>query len=145
MTNRRPDWPSRLMAAIEAARNRPFSWGGLDCCLFACDCVAAMTGVDPAAEFRGRYDSSAKARRRLRAFSGGGGLEATVAMLAARHGMAEVRVAQAQRGDLVLIDAPEWPSERRALAVCAGLRLAVMTAGGVDFVAPARGLRAWRV
>jgi hypothetical protein len=141
---RYPDWPSRLMGAIDAARAKPFSWGELDCCLFACDCVAAMTGVDPAAWFRGRYHTAAGARRKLRIYSGGG-LEATVALLAARHGLPEIMVAQAQRGDLVLIDAAECPPEARALAVCAGLRLAVMTERGVGFVSPARGLRAWRV
>jgi hypothetical protein len=48
------DWPQRLVAAIEAARGRPFSWGAMDCCLFAADVVLAMTGVDYAAGFRGR-------------------------------------------------------------------------------------------
>ncbi len=45
---RRPDWPARLRTIIEAARERPFSWGQHDCCLFASDAIEAMTGVDPA-------------------------------------------------------------------------------------------------
>lgn len=51
-----PDWPQRLARAIEAKRRLPRVWGVNDCCLCAADLVAAQTGQDFGAPFRGRYD-----------------------------------------------------------------------------------------
>jgi hypothetical protein len=42
MLTRREDWPSRLAAALEEARDKPFKWGSHDCGLFAADCVLAI-------------------------------------------------------------------------------------------------------
>lgn len=53
---RRPDWPERLAAVVDAARNRTFRWGQHDCALFALDCIDAQTGGQVAARFRGAYD-----------------------------------------------------------------------------------------
>ena len=63
------DWPERLAEAIEAANERPFSWGRHDCCLFACDAVMAMTGVDPAKPFRGKYKTKRGAFGVLKRFA----------------------------------------------------------------------------
>ena len=54
---RLPDWRPRLVAYIEEVRARPFAYGSHDCALFVAGAVAAMTGFDPAAGFRGRYES----------------------------------------------------------------------------------------
>lgn len=48
------------IAARQAAR---FVWGESDCAMFVADWTAALTGRDPAAAYRGRYDSEATARR----------------------------------------------------------------------------------
>ena len=64
---RRDDWPERLDAFIRARRARSFAWGQHDCALFAADAVEAMTGNDPAAVFRGGYDSAAGALKAIRA------------------------------------------------------------------------------
>ncbi|GLX86380.1 hypothetical protein tloyanaT_26330 [Thalassotalea loyana] len=42
---------------IKQKLHKPFKWGENDCCLIAADLVSAMTGQDPAAAFRGTYDS----------------------------------------------------------------------------------------
>ena len=63
-------WETRLADVVEGARERPFSWGQHDCLTFACDCVRALTGSDPMADWRGQYNSRAKAHRIL---SEGGG------------------------------------------------------------------------
>src|SRR4051812_23750010 len=65
-----PDWRTRLSQHIEAERLRPFSWGEHDCCLWVGDCIRAMTGEDPAAEYRGTYDSAVGAIRRMREVDG---------------------------------------------------------------------------
>lgn len=143
-TPRLHDWPTRLLAVIESARSVPFAWGGSDCCLFACDCILAMTGVDPAACFRGRYHTKSGARRSLKAYAGAG-LEAVVERITRERAMPEVPPRMAQRGDVLLITAPECPPERLALAICCGACIAAQGAAGLIFVPFARGLRAWRV
>jgi len=90
------DWELRLAAYLEPLRARPFAWGSHDCCTFAAGAIAAMTGVDPMPEFRGRYHTaigSARALRRL----GRGTLAATLdAKLEA------VPAPLAHRGDVVM-------------------------------------------
>lgn len=61
------DWRSRLHQAVEERRRDPFSFEeGRDCALFVADCVLAMTGEDPAAQFRGRYTTDIGAMRVIR-------------------------------------------------------------------------------
>ncbi|KAF0135809.1 MAG: hypothetical protein FD152_1211 [Xanthobacteraceae bacterium] len=61
------DWRTRLHKAVEDRRRVPFSFeAGVDCALFVSDCIEAMTGEDPAAEFRGRYTTDIGALRILR-------------------------------------------------------------------------------
>lgn len=65
MMQRVPDWPQRLHHAIEARRRQPYAWGVNDCAICAADLVAAQTGHDFAAAFRGRYADEAGAREIL--------------------------------------------------------------------------------
>jgi hypothetical protein len=46
------DWQSRLGALLAERRAEPFAWGTNDCCTFACDCVRAISGHDPAEGLR---------------------------------------------------------------------------------------------
>ncbi|MFQ6249652.1 DUF6950 family protein [Yersinia enterocolitica] len=62
---RYPDWQKRLTHVLQAASERPFSWGENDCCLFAADCAFATCGIDPLANYRGKYDSALSARKAL--------------------------------------------------------------------------------
>jgi hypothetical protein len=148
---RREDWPRRLVEFLEAAHGRPFSWGTFDCCLFACDAVEAMTGVDPARPFRGRYRTRRGAYAALKRFTGSrhcrGGLKETAERIAGELGMPEVRPLMAQRGDVVLIESA--PGERGD-----ALGIVDMTGRHVSVVAPDSGYRrlplaaaerAWRV
>lgn len=58
---RYPNWPQRLSHAIAEKRVQDHAWGGNDCALCAADLVAAMTGHDFGAPFRGRYSDEAGA------------------------------------------------------------------------------------
>lgn len=51
------DWQARLDAWVAYMHVTPFQWGVHDCGLNASSFVDAQTGVDFAAEFRGKYDS----------------------------------------------------------------------------------------
>lgn len=98
---RTADWVWWLEQAIATARTREFAWGTHDCCLFPCDAVLAMTGVDLARGIRGRYRSLRGALRILRS---AGGLESLAVAIAARHRLAEIAPGLARRGDIVLVD-----------------------------------------
>jgi cell wall-associated NlpC family hydrolase len=142
LTTRREDWPERLHTALLALSKRPFSWGQSDCLLSACDLIHAMTDQDPAASYRGTYNSQAGA---MRAVAGAKcpSLEAFVAQLADSHGYHEVPPKMAQRGDLVAFDTAQGTAfgivhlnGRDAVAVGESglLRLPVLSAR-----------RAWRI
>jgi hypothetical protein len=114
---RLPDWKDRFRRFLEANRARPFRWGAWDCCLFAVNGVRAITGVDLAAQYRGRYHTWLGATRIL-----GGDMLAFVDAVAkenriARH--ADFR--DASPGDVVMAHVGERPT----LGLANPIRLAV--------------------
>ncbi|MGA2501114.1 MAG: hypothetical protein ABSH20_25535 [Tepidisphaeraceae bacterium] len=102
--NRCGDWQQALYLFCEANAGRRFEWGSWDCCLFVADAIDAMAGVDIAAEFRGRYGTYREALKLTQRLCGNWPLEVVVEKVAAEHGMREVPVALAQRGDMLLVD-----------------------------------------
>ena len=129
---KRIDWQQRLLAEFKAASERPFVWGQSDCCLFAADCVVAQSGIDPAASYRGSYDSAIGARKAL--LRQHGDIESAFAA-----SLQEVAPAMVQRGDVVTFDGPMgvtagiyWSGSIWAMSEC----------GLVQITAPIR--RAWR-
>jgi hypothetical protein len=138
---RADDWPRRLHAALEAIPpDEKFAWGKRDCAFFTCDLVAAMTGVDMAAEYRGRYNSQAGAVRVLRQ---AGGLERIAEKMAHRHELEEVKPAFAQRGDVAMLDTDDGP----ALGVVAldGRNALFSGPQGLRAVPVLSCRRAWRI
>jgi len=129
---RRPDWEPRLIATIEAACEVSFSWGTHDCFSFACNCAEAMTGVDLAAPFyRGKVNSRTQAYGRLKRYAGGG-LQEAVDKIARSHGMAEVMVTRARRGDWAMMLTPDGD----ALGVVLGNKI---------YIPAERGIHGWLV
>jgi len=47
-----------LKTYLDRVAEDPFEWGTHDCALFAAACVAAMTGMDFAETYRGKYNSA---------------------------------------------------------------------------------------
>ena len=94
-----PDWRFRLGQIIESARELQFDWGTFDCALHVSNCVRAITGTDPAANYRGTYSDEQGAAQIY-----GTSLESFVASFAASLGMPEVPVTLARRGDVVFLD-----------------------------------------
>ena len=97
---RHRDWTTRLHQEIQAASERPFSWGEFDCCTFAAACCIAICDVDPIEKYRGRYSTETGAKRVLK--NTHGSLEALWDAYFER-----VPVAMRQRGDVVLFDKPK--------------------------------------
>jgi len=131
-------WPARLAEFIQGAQKRPFVWGEFDCCLFAADWVMVATGVDVAADLRGKYKSETGAARVIKKY---GGIERMVDDLLAPYGAIKLPIAKARRGDVCLLDTPLG----EALGVCVGERIACATFNGVA-MAPMRSAQAvWMI
>lgn len=151
--SRLPDWDRRLDAYLAAAAARPFVWGGgaggQDCVLFALGAVEAMTGVDGAADIRGRYTTALGALKTMRRVFAAEDLPAAADAFRLRWRGEEVPVLSARRGDLV----------QGAVALPAGGAAPALGLLGLDgrtawFAAAPAGLvtmavracaRAWRV
>lgn len=134
---RREDWPERLAASIEAARCRPFRWGAHDCVLWSAEVVAAMTGTDLAADWRGSYDDALGARRLLQRLGA-----SDAARLAGNLLGNSVPVAQARRGDVVAIDTLD---HGLALGICTGQQTAFTGPEGLLFAPTLGCVQAWWV
>jgi hypothetical protein len=132
---RRPDWPQRLYRATVAAMRRPHAWGAHDCATFASDCIEAMTGTDPMADLRGRYDSAVSAARVI--------VEAGASDLGelAAQRLPEIALAEARRGDVMLCKGPMG----EFLAIVQGANAVGPAGFGLIYVPVSQGLRAYRV
>ena len=140
---RRPDWSARLAGILEHAERTPFVWGKDDCCLFAADCVFAMTGRDPATFFRNTYTSPNGAWRRIKAYCGEMSVQLLLEQMARDQDWPATMVGRATAGDLVMtrISGHDLPG------ICIdGARVAVRSTGGflkVDLITAGR--LAWSV
>lgn len=106
--SRAADWEDRLRTLIDRLRDEPFRWGDNDCALFASSAIKAMCGVDPAGDLRGLYSNEKGAMEALRNHGAGTLLKTVKAWLGDPK-----PVAQAQRGDIVMLD-------RTTVGVCVG-------------------------
>ena len=115
---RRNDWPERLTAVIEAARQQPYVLGRHDCLRVACAAVDALTEVDHWPKFKG-YKTKRQALARIARIAPSLG-EAVTATLA----VSPAPTFSALRGDLLLY---RDESGEDHLGVCVG-RYVVLTA-----------------
>lgn len=140
---RLPDWQSRLAAVIKARQQDRFEWGRNDCCLFVCDCVQAIVGIDPGATFRGLYDDRETGYKFIRVQLDDP--NATVATIAARicqtMGFVEIAPALAQRGDVGLYRG----AAGETLGICLGGHWAFLLETGMTYLSTAEIARVWRV
>lgn len=137
---RRPaDWPQRLADFLAERQSTAFTWERHNCAFFACDWLARLLGVDPAAAWRDEVGSALAAHRAL---VGGGGLEAMAVEACVRWRWPECPVAYARRGDLVLV---ETEAEGPALGIAEGATAVFVSAFGLARVPLRQCRRAWRV
>ena len=93
------DWPSVLAAFLKQKQSAEFNWGTNDCCLFAADAIQAITGIDNAPEFRGKYTTALGSVRALKRY-GAGDIKST---FTAKFGEPKGRLS-AMRGDIALVN-----------------------------------------
>lgn len=132
---RLPDWRRRLAVYLNQSAAEPFEPGKADCALFAAGCIEAMTGTDPAAEFRGRYSTLEGGFKRLMK-AGFADLETMAEAL-----LEEVPVAYARVGDLAVLDSAEGP----ALGIVQGARIYVRSEWRLATVSLLEARRVFRV
>lgn len=101
------DWHDRLATYFAIVDETPFEWGTHDCALFAASAIQRMTGVDIAADFRGKYSDNIGAALALREY-GAGTLQKTFTALlgASKH------ISRAHRGDVVCLN--------NSMGICGG-------------------------
>jgi len=99
---RAEDWVNRLDDYFKRTETLPFSLGANDCCLFAAGAVQAMTGVDLAARFRGKYRTEAGAMRILKRYADGD-VRAMMTRMARDNALEEVTPLRLTRGSIALI------------------------------------------
>lgn len=126
-------WRRRFDALVRDRMNRPFAWGTHDCCMWAADCVLAITGTDPAAAYRGSYSTEAEAMALLDSL---GGLEAIGAMAGPACPALTARI-----GDIGIVSG----SGAQTLGVCIGTGWLAPAAAGLAHLPLTSARRAWRV
>ena len=134
MMKRREDWSTRLCTTIENYSSKDFKWGNSDCCLFICDCVEVMTGVDLAKDFRGRYSSKFEAYKLVKDL-GFNSLEDL-----ADSKLERINIKLARRGDVVM--------KEGGFGVCLGKTSCFLTLGGTSLSTNIRTLDcelSWRI
>lgn len=130
---RQKGWQGRLVAYLDTAGRRPFAEGQHDCALFAAGAVQAMTGIDYAADYRGRYSTTRGGLRVLRR----DGFADHVALAAAHFPETGTPVP----GDLAAVPSEEGP----ALGVVQGEHVYLLAPGGMSLAPIAAASRFFRV
>lgn len=132
------NWPAALALFVSEKQPLPFDWAINNCCFFAFDWVAMLTGSDPVAAYRERATDALSVARLVDEV---GGVEVFVEAEASAREWEEVPVSYAQRGDLVLFDTETGP----ALGVCLGAESAFAGPDQMIRNPTSACRRAWRI
>ena len=92
------DWPTRLNKFIIDYRDKGFDYGKHDCCLYVCDAIKAITGVDMAEDFRGYNKKSFQ-----KLLDDNKGVEGIALQMAKKLNLPRIPISFAQRGDVVYL------------------------------------------
>lgn len=129
MIRKTPGWQARLAACLAASARSDFGLGKLDCALHGAAALAAMTGVDLAAPYRGRYRTLRGGLRHLRR----DGYADHIALAAAHLRQREPGEAP-QPGDLAVVETDAGP----ALGVVQGASLYLRSPAGLGLLPVSR-------
>jgi hypothetical protein len=142
---RKYQWDTALLHDfIIATANTTFTYGSHDCCLFVADAVLAMTDVDIADDFRGKYDSRIAAFKLIKSITGGISVTDALAYCAKKYSMTEYQYPlMASRGDMVIVDNAGDPSA--GIIHLNGRTVLVASETGMKTVPITSVQRAWKV
>ena len=141
---RKPEWQELLHSFLVANVKQPFAWGTWDCALFSANAIQSFTGVDLAADFRGKYTDEAGAMATIKTVTGGITVEDAAVYAAKQHGLVEWKTALfAQRGDLVLYQGSEGLAA--GIVHFNGIHCLFVTPTGLHKIPLRQCKRAWKV
>lgn len=128
------NWPELLHSAIESRIDSRFSWGDFDCCMFAAECVKAITGewLMPDLEYSSKETAIAVIQEN-------GGLSNIVSEI---FGNSAFPLA-ASRGDIVMRH--DEDTGMMSLGICVGELVAFPALRGVAYVNLADCICCWKV
>ncbi|MBN8956891.1 MAG: hypothetical protein J0H17_10005 [Rhizobiales bacterium] len=127
-----------ILDIYRAQRSVPFAWNASDDCLGVAAAVAqAMTGRDPIAHLRGRYDSEQSAKR-VMVEEGWRSMGDVAAAIFPQ----EIPVAQARAGDWLYVVNPD---QTETIGVAVNERFMAKGKGGVEQGLLSHASRAFRV
>ena len=132
---RHADWKVHLAQYLGEIARAPFEPGVNDCALFAAGAVAAMTGLDLAADWRGKYRTLQEGLALLAAAG-----HADHTALAAKH-FDEIEPVFGAPGDIAVVDGPEGAT----LGIFQGAGIYVLTTARLGVLPMAFAVRAFRV
>lgn len=101
--SRKEGWENELAVYLDKVSTRSFKRGKHDCALFVCNCIKILTGVDYAAEYRGKYKTKKEAFQMLKER----GFEDLSKIAFGKLGDPYKNINFAKRGDLVTLDCKE--------------------------------------
>jgi hypothetical protein len=107
VTGSAPQILDALDRHVRLARSTPFELGRMDCSLWVADWVSMRTGVDLAADLRGRYKTRAEVLRLIIPL---GNLVRIAARRLDSIGAAVIDPAQAQPGDIGIVATTDGPA-----------------------------------
>ncbi len=131
------NWPEKLHEVIKKAKGESFKWGTHDCALFTCDCIEAMTGIDYAKRFRGKYKSEKGSWKALKKIEG----VTKLSKLADKLLGDRIELSRASRGDLVIL----LDEDREVLGVVVGTHAVFLSPDGIQMRILGECKYAWRV
>lgn len=135
---RRDDWRGRFAAEMDRQRRTVFAWGRQDCAIgLVCGAVQAITGMDLARGYRGKYRSP-KAALKLMRDSGAETLSDFAALF-----LPEIHPSRARVGDLGILPADGPIGEAFCIVDASGV--IVMTEQGHGRRPRADMIRAFKV
>lgn len=118
--NRLPNWYSRLFNLISEKENEQFKIGTNDCTIFAADVVNAVTGVDYAEKYRGKYKTFKAGNELLKA----DGFESNIDFI--EKNFEEIPASFSRAGDIGLIKVKRGFA---VVAIMSGFAVAVSNNG----------------
>lgn len=98
-------WENKLETYLLGRAEQKLVWGSTDCCMFVADSIKAVTDVDVALYFRGKYNRMRAAYAMLKRYSGGGSVQETWEKLALEYNMTKIESKDLQAGDIVTMRA----------------------------------------
>lgn len=103
---RKDHWEISLDNYLDEQFEKPFEYGVRDCCLFAANWIELLTGVDVAAEYRGKYTTELGAARLIKKVTGGSSPEDCMDKASADYDFitSHPSIWYAQRGDIVSLE-----------------------------------------